>query len=99
MLTGNVTDILENERSSFAMGASLATNKGMKTDKLPLQDALEISMTRVNFGRADPYSTVAVLVELNDSFVEGERYPCLFSAHRQIHRSQWEEIDYTCLHL
>ena len=97
LLTGNVTDILENERSSFAMGASLATNKGMKTDELPLQEALEISMTRVNLGRADPYSTVAVLVELNDSFVEGEDTHAFFQlTARYIDRNGKKLITRVC---
>lgn len=77
-LIADDTDMLENERSAFASGASLAIDADFDTDGLPLEAALDVSMTRITLGRVDPRSTVAVSLELNDTFEEGTDTQCFF---------------------
>jgi hypothetical protein len=71
-------DMLENERAAFADGASLAVNQGFEIKDLPMEAALDISMTRITLGRVDPLSTVTVLLELNDTFEEEKDTNCFF---------------------
>jgi hypothetical protein len=59
--------VLENERAAFAAGATLAAGQGLKTNKLPSKEALDLSMTRIRLARVDPLSTLAVMMQVNDS--------------------------------
>lgn len=59
--------ILENERSGFAVGASLATRQGIKTNKLPVFEKIELSMTRIELPRVDPLTTIGVMLAVNDT--------------------------------
>ena len=90
--------MLENERAAFAIGSSLLTKKrGINTDDLPLQEALDVSMTRVKLGRVDPLSTIAVLVELNDSFIPEEDKNAFFQLiSRRVDRNGKKFITRVC---
>jgi hypothetical protein len=77
LIAGDI-DMLENERAAFADGASLAVNEGFESKDLPMEAALDVSMTRITLGRVDPLSTVTVLVELNDTFEEERDTNCFF---------------------
>lgn len=59
--------ILENERSGFAVGASLATRQGIKTNKLPVFEKIELSMTRIELPRVDPLTTIGVMLAVNET--------------------------------
>jgi len=59
--------ILESERSGFAVGASLATRQGIKTNKLPVFEKIELSMTRIELPRVDPLTTIGVMLAVNET--------------------------------
>ena len=60
--------ILENERSGFAVGASLATRQGIKTKKLPVFEKIELSMTRIELPRLDPLTTIGVMLAVHETY-------------------------------
>ena len=67
-LVEDITGVVPNERSAFALGSSHAANQGMQTNNLPSQDMLDTSLTRVRMGRYDPLSTFSVMLQENDFF-------------------------------
>jgi hypothetical protein len=60
--------MLINERSGFAVGASLAAAKKFPTNNLPVRDMVESTLTRIRLGRFDPLSTVSIMLRLNDFY-------------------------------
>jgi hypothetical protein len=60
--------MLINERSGFAVGASLAAARKFPTNNLPVRDMVESTLTRIRLGRFDPLSTVSLMVRLNDFY-------------------------------
>jgi hypothetical protein len=67
-------NILNNERAAFAGGASLAAKQGYRTNNLPMKDMVDESMTRIKLGRLDPLTTLSVLMLVNDTIEEDEKY-------------------------
>lgn len=61
-------DLLANERSSFAVGASLATSRSIKIDNLPSDDIVDATLTRLHLGRFDPISTFSIMFQINEFF-------------------------------
>ena len=60
--------ILYNERSAYALGASLAAQKhNIPTHHLPATEFVDSTMTRVIVGRVDPLSTYSIMFRTNDS--------------------------------
>lgn len=88
--------MVENERSAFAAGASLAAEKGIETNKLPSAEALEMSLTRLQVGRVDPLSTFAVLLEVDDSLTEEDEFAFFQMIVRYISRTGREEVTRVC---
>ena len=67
--------LLPNERSAFAVGASLAAKQGMVTNNIPSDDTLALTLTRLQMGRYDPLSTLSVMLQVNDEVVlEVDKY-------------------------
>jgi Sec23/Sec24 trunk domain/Sec23/Sec24 zinc finger len=67
--------LLPNERSAFAVGASLAAKQGMTTYNLPSDETLESTLTRLRMGRYDPLSTLSVMLQVNEDVVlETDKY-------------------------
>ena len=60
--------MLANEVSSFAVGASLAASKNMKTTQLPMEDIIQATLIRARLGRFDPISTFSFMLQINEVF-------------------------------
>ena len=60
--------LLANERSAFAIGASLAASSGFATNGLPAMEAVQETQTRLSLGRHDPLSTLSVMLRVNDDY-------------------------------
>lgn len=60
--------LLSNERSAFAIGASLAASRGFQTNELPDKEAVSETLTRLSLGRFDPLTTLSVMLRVNDNF-------------------------------
>ncbi|GKY95193.1 COPII-coated vesicle budding, variant 3 [Mayamaea pseudoterrestris] len=59
--------MLAGERSSFALGASLAAAKKVKIS-LPIADIVDATLIRIHVGRVDPISTFSVMLQMNEFF-------------------------------
>lgn len=92
VLPNSAARIVESERSTFAAGAALAANRGIKTNNLPSVNALESSMTRIQVGRVDPLSTFTVLLEINDSLEEDDEFAFFQLVSRYVSRNGREAI-------
>ncbi len=88
--------LVENERSTFAAGAAIAAKSGIKTNKLPSVNAMEVSMTRIQVGRVDPLSTFAVLLEIDDSIEEEDEFAFFQLISRYVSRNGKEAITRVC---
>lgn len=96
LLTENV-GIMENEHSAFAVAASLAAKEGIETKDLPLQEALDVSTTRLELGRVDPLSTVSIMVEVNDTFEKDkDKYAFFQLISRHVDRTGKKLITRVC---
>lgn len=62
---------LKNERSAFAVGASLAASKGFKTNDLPDTELVE-KTTRLSLGRFDPLATLSVMLSVDEDDSDDE---------------------------
>lgn len=60
--------LLNNERSAFAVGASLAASRGFATNELPVTDAVNETLTRLSLGRFDPLATLSVMLRVNEVY-------------------------------
>lgn len=65
--------ILNNERASFATGASLAAKQGYRTNNLPMKDMVDDSLTRIKLGRVDPLTTLSVMMLVNDTIEKDDK--------------------------
>ena len=74
VLYGETQRLLPNERSAFAMSASLAANVGLPTNNLPSEDALATTMTRIQLGRFDPLSTISAMLQVNEDIKPDDRH-------------------------
>ena len=89
-------DVVENEKLAYDEGCELAEAKGIRTKKLPSAKAIELSMTRLQFGRVDPLSTVTVMFDVDDSIGEEDEYAFFQLVSRYISRNGDEEITRVC---
>lgn len=60
--------LLNNERSAFAIGASLAASQGFATNELPAMEAVNETLTRLSLGRFDPLATLSVMLRVNEEY-------------------------------
>ena len=60
--------MLANEVSSFAVGASLAAGKNIKTTQLPIDDIVQATLIRAQLGRFDPISTFSFMLQINEFY-------------------------------
>lgn len=88
--------MVENERSAFSMGAGTAADHGIKTNKLPSNEAMEVSLTRLQVGRVDPLSTFAVMLEIDGSMGDEDETAFFQLISRYISRTGREEITRVC---
>lgn len=79
--------MLDSERAAFSEGARLAANHGLETKNLPLNEAIELSMTRVCLGRVDPLSTLGIMLQVNDTIEESDRSAFFQTTSRHIDRA------------
>ena len=70
--------LLPNERSAFAIGASLAAKHGMMTNNLPKVEVVESTLTRLRMGRYDPLSTLSIMLQVNEDVVLSAHKYALF---------------------
>lgn len=70
--------LLPNERSAFAIGASLAAKHGLVTNNLPSEDQVADTLTRVRMGRYDPLSTLSFMLTVEDNIASGEDKDAFF---------------------
>lgn len=68
LLDEDCKSLLSNERSAFAIGASMAASRGFQTNELPATDAIEETLTRLSLGRFDPLATLSVMLRVNDEY-------------------------------
>lgn len=68
LLEDDSKGLLANERSAFAIGASLAASKGFATNELPATEAVQETQTRLVLGRFDPLATLSVMLRVNDDY-------------------------------
>lgn len=68
LLDEDQKNLLSNERSAFAIGASLAASHGFQTNELPATEALEETLTRLSLGHFDPLATLSVMLRVNDEY-------------------------------
>lgn len=61
-------NLLNNERSAFAVGASLAASRGFATNQLPAKEAVEETLTRLSLGRVDPLATLSIMLRVNEEY-------------------------------
>jgi len=66
--------VVDTESSAFEEGLRLADEKGFKIKNLPSKKARELSMTRLQMGRVDPWSTITIMLEVDDSISEEDDY-------------------------
>jgi Sec23/Sec24 zinc finger/Sec23/Sec24 trunk domain len=60
--------LLNNERSAFAIGASLAASRGFATNELPATEAVNETLTRLSLGRFDPLVTLSMMLRVNAEY-------------------------------
>lgn len=60
--------LLSNERSAFAVGASMAASRGFKTNDLPDKEAVTETLTRLSLGRVDPLTTLSIMFKVNEDY-------------------------------
>ena len=70
--TSGSSRLMRNERAAFAEGSKLAASKGLETKDCPSGEALDLSLTRIRLTRFDPLTTLAVIVQVNDTMVPEE---------------------------
>jgi hypothetical protein len=66
--------LLVNERSAFAVGASLAASRGFSTNNIPSSEFLASTLTRIRLGRYDPLATITAMLQVNDEIHPDDRY-------------------------
>lgn len=67
-LIDEARSLLVNERSGFAVGASLAAAKKFPTNHVPMADLVESTLTRIRLGRFDPLSTISLMLRLTEFY-------------------------------
>ena len=68
LLEENYKTLLSNERSAFAVGASMAAGRGFQTNELPDREAVDETLTRLSLGRFDPLATLSVMLRVNEKY-------------------------------
>jgi len=92
VLTDLNCEMVETEKLAFEEGRRLAREKGFNTIDLPSENAMGLSMTRIQVGRVDPMSTISVLLEVDDTIGEEDDYAFFQLVSRYISRRGDAEI-------
>lgn len=61
-------NLLSNERSAFAIGASMAASRNFQTNELPDKEAVAETLIRLSLGRVDPLATLSVMFRINEHY-------------------------------
>lgn len=59
--------LFQSERSSFAMGSSLAAMQNITTSHHPSKESVQSTLTRLQMGRYDTQSTLSMLFQVRDA--------------------------------
>jgi hypothetical protein len=65
--------MMDSELEAYLAGADLAEENDFSVDKLPTEEAVAISMTRIRLARVDPLTTLAVMCQVNDTMEEDDQ--------------------------